>query len=66
MDDFQSKLTHELSIKYTFETFDFKGQSPEDLLKAYQDTSSRISKVIDAQNTKAVNESIETMSKLNY
>lgn len=35
-------LAHELAKKYTFEKFDFQSGSPEDLLKLYQDTESKI------------------------
>ncbi len=58
MTDFQKQLIHELSKKYIFETFDFKNKSPEDLIKAYQDTSGRISKVIKDQKAESITKAL--------
>ncbi|MBO0538535.1 hypothetical protein EXQ27_07705 [Clostridium botulinum] len=65
MDESQKQLIFELSKKYVFETFDFKSKSPEELLKYYQETSEKISKVIEEQNTKSAEESVEIFSAFN-
>lgn len=66
MSDFEKQIVFELSKKYVFETFDFKTKSPEELLKYYQETSEKISKVIDDQNTKIAEESAKMLSSLNW
>lgn len=66
MSDFEKQVVFDLSKKYVFETFDFKGKSPEELLKYYQETSEKISKVIDDQNAKLAEENAEILSKLNW
>ncbi|KAJ49188.1 6-pyruvoyl-tetrahydropterin synthase [Clostridium tetanomorphum] len=65
MSDFEKQIVFELSKQYIFETFDFKNRSPEDLLKYYQETAEKISKVIEDQNAKFAKENIEMFSKLN-
>lgn len=59
MDNFQNQLIVDLAKKYTYETFDFKNKSPQDLLKEYQETFNKISKVVEEQNSKTLTESIE-------
>ncbi|WP_438335207.1 hypothetical protein ACIR03_02470 [Clostridium cochlearium] len=66
MSEFQNEIVFELSKKYVFENFDFKNKSPEDLLKFYQETSERISKIIEEQNAEIANQSMEMLSKLNW
>ncbi|ABS35412.1 hypothetical protein [Clostridium botulinum] len=66
MDESQKQLIFELSKKYVFETFDFKSKSPEELLKYYQETSEKISKVIEDQNTKLAEENAKILSNLNW
>ncbi|WP_195948125.1 hypothetical protein [Paraclostridium bifermentans] len=54
----KNTLAHELAIKYTFENFDFKTDSPEDLLKLYQETHDKIDTVLTEQETKLSEESL--------
>lgn len=54
----KNTLAHELAIKYTFENFDFKADSPEDLLKLYQETHDKIDTVLTEQETKLSEESL--------
>lgn len=51
MSDFEKQVISDLAKKYTFETFDFKNKSPEDLLKAYQETFEKMENLIDEQNS---------------
>ncbi|CEN21130.1 hypothetical protein [Paraclostridium sordellii] len=55
-------LTHELAIKYTFENFDFKNDSPENLLNLYQETHDKIYSVLKDQEKKFIEESMEKAS----
>lgn len=52
-------LSHELTLKYTFENFNFKDSSPTDLLLMYQDTYSDIISVLDRQEEDLVKKSRE-------
>ncbi|CEQ00308.1 Uncharacterised protein [[Clostridium] sordellii] len=54
----KNTLAHELAIKYTFENFDFKTNSPEDLLKFYQETHDKIYNVLKDQDAKRSEESL--------
>lgn len=55
-------LRRELALKYSFETFDFKSNSPEDLVIYYQDIYNKIDTLITDQETKASEESIKALS----
>lgn len=55
-------LSHELAIKYTFENFDFKNNSPKDLLMLYQDTKKEILDILDKQQQNLVEESINSFN----
>lgn len=59
LSDSNEKLVYDLSKKYVFETFDFKNQPPEDLLKAFQDVHSKLSDIIYEQESLKVNESLK-------
>lgn len=54
----KNTLAHELAIKYTFENFHFERNSPEDLLRFYQETHDRIYNVLKDQETKRSEESL--------
>lgn len=54
----KNTLAHELAIKYTFENFDFKTDSPENLLKLYQETHDKIYTVLEDQESKRSEESL--------
>ncbi|MPM10406.1 hypothetical protein SDC9_56738 [bioreactor metagenome] len=52
-------VAHELAKKYTFENFDFKNGSPEQLLESYQKNEDIISTILDEQSSKAASESLD-------
>lgn len=51
-------LAYELAKKYTFENFDFKHGTPQELLEFYQKNENIISNILDEQISKAVNENL--------
>lgn len=66
MSDFEKQVIFELSKKYVFETFDFKNKTPEELLAYYQETSDKIEKVIDDQNSEIARHNAEMLDKVNF
>lgn len=64
MSDHKFKIIHDLSKEYAFRRFDFTNESPEELLKDYQEASDRISKILDEQETKASEATLEAMDIL--
>lgn len=65
MSDFEKQIIFELSKKYVFENFDFKNDSPQGLIKSFQETYNKIEMVIEDQNNTIANESLIAFSKLN-
>jgi hypothetical protein len=51
-ESFEKQLVYDLSKEYVFRTFDFKNNTPEDLIKSYQDTSAKIEEVLKEQDSK--------------
>lgn len=52
-------VSFELAKKYTFETFDFKNGTPEELLKLYQDTEDKIYNILEEQTSEALNSNLK-------
>ena len=48
-------LAYELAKKYTFEKFDFKNGTPEELLKFYQETENKIYNILNNQSADSSN-----------
>lgn len=48
-------LSYELAKKYTFENFDFKNGTPEELLAFYQKNENIISTMLENQNSNITN-----------
>ncbi|MCB2297760.1 hypothetical protein [Clostridium tagluense] len=65
MSEYEKQIIFDLSKKYVFETFDFKNDSPQGLIKMFQEVSSKIEKVIEEQNNALVNDSVEIFYKSN-
>lgn len=63
--DFKEQVVHDLTKEYTFNNFDFKNQSPEELLKLYQQTFEKINTVLKNQRTDMISKSVEMFNKLN-
>ncbi|GEM_PF-4708262 len=59
MSDFEKQLIYDLAKKYTFENFDFKSNSPEELLIQFQETSTKIQNLIENQNSKIAEENLK-------
>ncbi len=55
-------LAYELAKKYTFENFDFKNGTPEDLLEFYQKNETIISDILDKQLSEIVSENFNNWS----
>ena len=51
-------LAYELAKKYTFENFDFKNGTPEELLEFYQENESIISDILDRQQSEIASETL--------
>lgn len=58
MSDFEKSIIADLAKKYTFENFDFKNKTPEELILEFQNNFSKIEKVVDDQNSKIAEESL--------
>jgi hypothetical protein len=56
MSDFEKQIILELSKKYVFENFDFKNDSPQNLIKSFQETYNKIETVIEDQHNVIANE----------
>ncbi|WP_373845075.1 hypothetical protein [Clostridium sp.] len=55
-ESFEKQLIYNLSKEYVFRTFDFKNNTPENLIKSYQDTSAKIEEVLKEQYSKKAEE----------
>ncbi|MDU2106561.1 hypothetical protein [Clostridium sp.] len=55
-------LAYELAKKYTFENFDFKNGTPEELLEFYQKNENIISDILDKQLSEIVSENFNNWS----
>lgn len=55
-------LAYELAKKYTFENFDFKNGTPEELLEFYQKNETIISDILDKQLSEIVSENFNNWS----
>lgn len=53
-------LSYELAKKYTFENFDFKKGTPEELLEFYQKNEEIISNILEEQAEKIASESLNS------
>ncbi len=66
MSDFEKQIIAELSKEYVTKTFDFKNNSPEDLIKYYLEVSEKMSKVIEDKNVELSEECIKILEKINF
>lgn len=55
MTDFQEQVIHDLAKEYTFNNFDFKNSSPEELLKSYQETCCKLKALLSKQEAEINN-----------
>jgi len=66
LSDFEKQIIAELSKEYVTKTFDFKNNSPEDLIKYYLEVSEKMSKVIEDKNVELSEECIKILEKINF
>lgn len=66
MSDFEKQIIAELSKEYVTKTFDFRNNSPEELIKYYLEVSEKMSKVIEDKNVELSEECIKILEKINF
>lgn len=61
----EKQLIHELAKEYTFRNFDFNNGTPEELYESYKEANSKITTVVDEENSKIVQENLNSFLEMN-